>query len=467
VRSPSQRAARLLVAAVASILAASFVDPASGLAAGAPAGLSFVVSPGGGPSNVPWTQQPVVRIVDANGETVTTSNLAVLLRRTPSAKGLLFCNANPVRAIDGVATFNGCWLDGIQTGATLVATAFELAPAASAPFDVGPPLDEPPARMVFDFEGQEWPFTATAEGPIWFDVRVRIIDASFRTITTGPFSTTPVTFSVAPNPAGATVSCAGGTTVTTVAGLAAFEDCSISRPAIGLAIVASAPGFSDGYFNGIDVWPPGSPRGPRLDLFTANHAPTWGEPVDFQVTIDHVPGSSPLAGRLVHVQATDNPYDPESWRTIGEATTGADGRGTFRGYTPRTNHWYRAFFEGAADLGPALSFGTRIVVRQKLLLRPTFDRVRVVPIGTTVDFLAVVRPMLGDPPPGSITVRILHIANDRVDARAETLTADATGRASLPVTFDEAGSWQVQARVAPTTANANSYWTRAVRYAVR
>jgi hypothetical protein len=467
VRSPSQRAARLLVAAVASILAASFVDPASGLAAGAPAGLSFVVSPGGGPSNVPWTQQPVVRIVDANGETVTTSNLAVLLRRAATATGILFCNTNPVRAVEGVATFRGCWLDAPQSGATLVATAFELPPATSAPFDVGPPVDEPPARLAFDFAGQESPFTATAEGPIWFDVRVRVLDAAFRTITTGPLSTTPVTFSVAPNPAGATVSCPGGTTVTTVAGSAEFEDCSISKPAIGLSILASAPGLIDGVFNGIDVWPKGSPRGPRLSLFEGNPAPTWGVPLDFAVTVDEVPGGGSPANRVVHIQATDNPSDPDSWRTISDVTTGADGRGVFSGYTPRTNHWYRAAFDGAADIGPALSFLTRIVVRQKLLLRPASEQVRTVPLGTTIDVLTVVRPVLDTPSPGRIDVRILRVVNGVARGELMTLTADATGRATLPVTLDEIGSWDIRARVEPTSANANSYWTRPVRYRVR
>jgi hypothetical protein len=462
--NPARRSLSVLV--VATMVAVSSLHPVSALAAGTPAGLEFVVSPGGGPSNVPWARQPIVRIVDATGTTATDSHLAVALRRAQSAKGLLICNANPVTAVNGIATFDGCWLNEAQSGATLIATAFRLPSATSAPFDVGPPVEEPPARLVFDFAGQEPPFTATAEGPIWFDVRVRIVDAGFVTITSGPLSTIQVTFSVAPNPAGASVTCPGGNTVSALAGLATFQGCSFSRAAFGLSIVASAPGLGDGYFNGIDVWPAGSPRGPRLDLFTGNPAPTWGQPVDFDVTVDQLPASSSGANRRVHVQATDNPYDPDSWRTIDDVTTGTDGRAAWHGYTPRTNHWYRAYFEGAPDLGPAVSLLSRIVVRQKLVARPAFTGIRLVPRGTTVDFLTVVRPLLGDPPPGVIRVQI--------DAPLKSarrwplmLTADATGRASLPIRFDAIGRWVIRFQVERTTSNANSYPVLAGRYDVR
>jgi hypothetical protein len=200
---------------------------------------------------------------------------------------------------------------------------------------------------------------------------------------------------------------------------------------------------------------------------SSSFAPVWGEDVGFRVHLLSVPGNTPIAGRVVHIQATDNPYDPASWRTIGDGTTGADGRGILRGYTPPVNQFYRAVFDGAGPLGPAISSGSRVVVRQKVLIRPYGPVTQSIPNGTTITFRAIVRPLRIDPPPGLVTWEIRRILNNQPILTYETSTTDETGTATLPVTFLGRGSWSVRVKVAPTTANANSQYSPTARYRVQ
>jgi hypothetical protein len=51
--------------------------------------------------------------------------------------------------------------------------------------------------------------------------------------------------------------------------------------------------------------------------------------------------------------------------------------------------------------------------------------------------------------------------------REVTLTANASGRTVLPVTFSIAGHWAVRAIAPPTSRNANSVWSPLELYEVR
>ena len=98
----------LLAALLVSILSSGpMLGPVAAAAAGAAVALQFEVQPGGGPSGRPMPQQPVIRVVDAAGNTVTISTAAVTLRSYGQDPGTLICQENPVRAIGGVATFHG------------------------------------------------------------------------------------------------------------------------------------------------------------------------------------------------------------------------------------------------------------------------------------------------------------------------------------------------------------------------
>jgi trimeric autotransporter adhesin len=278
------RLASLLTAAAVS---GALLAPSSVLAAGDPVALRFEVQPGGGPAGRPMAQQPVVRVVDADGNTVTTSTAAVTLKPYGNVNDVLVCQENPVRAINGVATFHGCYLfDGPQSGERVRATAYRLDGAISDPFDVGPRGAEPAVRLVFDVGNgfNVGPFTATAEGPLWFDLRVRVENPQAGTITSGPTSTLPITLAMAPNPEAAAVSCTDGLTVPAVAGIATFIGCSISKLGIALRLAASADGADPVWSFPINVWQPGSLRGPDVGLSDiVGSTITWGRPVEFML----------------------------------------------------------------------------------------------------------------------------------------------------------------------------------------
>lgn len=72
----------------------------------------------------------MVTIQDASGNTVTSSNASVPLTVTPPGGPTLTCNANPINAVAGVATFAGCRLDAAGTY-TLTASASGLTSVVS------------------------------------------------------------------------------------------------------------------------------------------------------------------------------------------------------------------------------------------------------------------------------------------------------------------------------------------------
>jgi hypothetical protein len=96
---------------------------------GAAAKLLYLAQPIGSGAGVNFPQQPMVRIADLGGNTVTTDTSSVLLTATGGA-GVLTCTANPVAASAGVATFAGCKLSLAGTY-TLTATDGSLTPVAS------------------------------------------------------------------------------------------------------------------------------------------------------------------------------------------------------------------------------------------------------------------------------------------------------------------------------------------------
>ncbi len=108
-----------------------------------PAGLRFADEPLGGVAGAPLVVQPVVEIVDAQGNRVTGgagATLPITLAATGSptqAPLVLACpGGTTLTAAAGLARFAGCALGGAATGVVLTATAGTLTAAASAPFDV-------------------------------------------------------------------------------------------------------------------------------------------------------------------------------------------------------------------------------------------------------------------------------------------------------------------------------------------
>jgi hypothetical protein len=98
----------------------------------------FTTQPAGATAGAAFTTQPVVSVVDANGNVVTGFTGAVTLAIT-SGTGVSETNLSgtlTVNAVNGVATFTDLSIDTAGSGYSLTATSGSLTSVSSNPFDV-------------------------------------------------------------------------------------------------------------------------------------------------------------------------------------------------------------------------------------------------------------------------------------------------------------------------------------------
>ena len=101
--------------------------------------LAFTTQPGGGAVGAVWAAQPVVKVQDADGNTVDSSaSIALAITTgTPVSGGPgTLSVTTTLPAVHGVATFSGLSIDTVGAGYQLTATSAGLAPATSATFTV-------------------------------------------------------------------------------------------------------------------------------------------------------------------------------------------------------------------------------------------------------------------------------------------------------------------------------------------
>ncbi|MDA1216485.1 MAG: hypothetical protein O2812_06390, partial [Chloroflexi bacterium] len=186
---------------------------------GAAASLAFANGPSGAAPIVAFATQPVVKIQDAAGNTVTSSTDAITLAITAATGtgGAVLTGTATVAAVAGVATFAGLSIDLAGTGYTLTATSGTLTAAISIPFNV---VVTPGAATTLVIATQ--PSGAVPGEPFTTQPVVEIQDGSGNTVTA---STAAVTLAI--TTAGGAV-LAGTTTVSAVNGVAIFTDLSIN-----------------------------------------------------------------------------------------------------------------------------------------------------------------------------------------------------------------------------------------------
>jgi hypothetical protein len=182
-----------------------------------------------------------VRIVDAQGNLVTTANNTVTLTLGANPGGSTLGGTLTVAAVNGIATFGDLTLNKVGTGYTLVANSSGLTNATSATFDVAAA-----AASAVQF-GQQ-PSNAVAGQAINPAITVRIVDAFGNFVVT---ATNPVTLTIGSNPGGSTLS--GTTTVAAVNGVATFSDLSLNRSGTGYTLVAGSNGLTSATSNTFDV----------------------------------------------------------------------------------------------------------------------------------------------------------------------------------------------------------------------
>jgi hypothetical protein len=366
--------------------------------------------------------------------------------------GTFTCNGGlSTAAVAGIATFAGCTQSTVASGYALTATSTTPVPSVTGGlFAVSPPILAFIAGPGSPIAGQPFPT----------NVQVAIQNGGV-TLTSGISAT--VTLAIGTNPAAGVLTCPGGTSVGTVAGIATFTGCSISTPGTGYTLTATASNVvpattigpaTSAPFNVATAAVPGV-----LTVSASQSVMLWGGTVTLSAQL------SPLGGaRTVLLQAA---RDGVTFSTIATLTTDATGVATFN-YRPANNNYYRAMFAGAADLGAVTSALTRVVVRQIAILRPTNNGlVRSIRHGTTITFTTTVRPTRVDLPQGHVTYQVYKkVGGSWTRVINQVLAVNAAGQGILAVTFSSVGSYYVRSMANPTTFNANSSWSAPERYDV-
>ena len=98
--------------------------------------LAFTTNPAGANGGSAFGTQPVVTVMDANGDTVWTGTNSTASVTLTASGGTFSCTTNPVVAVAGVATFAGCKINEAAAGYTLTAAASGLTDGTSGTFTV-------------------------------------------------------------------------------------------------------------------------------------------------------------------------------------------------------------------------------------------------------------------------------------------------------------------------------------------
>ena len=287
---------------------------------------------------------------------------------------------------------------------------------------------------------------------------VRVVDAGGRTTASGPGATLAVTLSAA----GGDLVCPGGLTQPAVGGVAVFGECTVATGG-SVTLTASATGLAS-VSTAFAVAPAGSAAaGLTLTAGSALLVRPGSVPLTAQVTLP-AGSSEPIAGRSVELQGS---FDGRTWSTLVTLTTDASGAATTSIAAERSGR-YRAVDRGTVTLASGASAAVAVAVRQTVVLRPTASSVRVVRAGSSTSLRATIRPL----PPVSVAARVSFAIYRRVAgtwrlATRRTVTADASGVATLAWRWAARGSWYVRATALATSGNAASVPSRIERYDVR
>jgi hypothetical protein len=223
---------------------ASATSSAFNITAGTAAQLVFTTQPGGGTAGTAWSQQPVVTVEDAGGNTATSSASITLAIGTNPGSGTLTCTGGlSTSASSGVATFAGCSINKEGTGYTLTATSSGLTSATSNGFNV---TAATATQLVFTTQpgggsaGTAW----TAQPAVTFE------DASGNPVD----STANVTLAISNNPGSGTLTCTTNPLGAT-AGVATFAGCQINKTGTNYTLTASSPGLPNATSGSFSITP--------------------------------------------------------------------------------------------------------------------------------------------------------------------------------------------------------------------
>jgi hypothetical protein len=290
------------------------------LTAGAPAQLTFTVSPPATAVNgQTLNPQPVLQLRDADGVPVPLAGVQV----TASAAGPTLAGSVATTNADGVATFTGLVMSGVAGNYSLVFTAAGVANTASSPIAL---TAGPATQLTFTTSP---PVTAANGQPFSAAPALQLRDAGGNAVAE---SGVTVTVAIASGPAG---TLSGTLSVATSAsGLATFPNLAITGPLGDYTLTFTAAGLSAAT-SGTVTLVAGPPAGIALttqpSASAKNDEAFQAQPV---VTVTDATGN-PASGVLVtaSIASAPPPTDPPtSTPVLGgtvSATTNASGVATF------------------------------------------------------------------------------------------------------------------------------------------
>jgi subtilisin family serine protease len=299
------------------------------------------------------------------------------------------------------------------------------------------------------------PASGTAATPLLGQPTVAIVAADGRWAATGPGATMPVTLSLAASPTGATLTCAGGTTQTAVAGIAAFTGCSVDLAGTGYTLRAEVPSLASATSAPFTVVAPGAP--PEITVAVSPTTVTFGKALAATIGVALPQGASLPA-------TVEWSIDMRTWTSASDAVLDSAGTGRVSG-TPRHHGYWRArtvFPDGSV----AVSAATLVRVNATATLASSVPSGRTVTRTTRITVTETIRPAGADVARGKARFDLyLLVGSSWVRKRTLYAYADpASGRARVTVTLPSAGRWWVRSRVEPTATNGASTWTSGVRY---
>jgi hypothetical protein len=416
-------------------------------------------APIGSTGGTAFPVQPTIVLQDANGNTVTSdsSTVVTLAIATGGTGATLTCTGTTsgvtsLRVSSGIASFTGCSINKVGTY-QLTATSYPYdTPATSNAFAVSA---GPPARLTFTAQ----PTAGYAGQPLPIQPMVAITDAGGNVATT---SGATITLALSAGTPGASLSCTGGLSRATYAGVATFSGCSINIQGTNYVISALATNVVPNVSLASAVTSPFSVSAPaaQIAVTPSTRVIVWAKTV---VLTTHFGVNG--AGKTFALQAST---DQANWYQIAMLTTNSVGDASFP-YTPATNLWYRAVFAGTPDLAAATSTPVRVVVRQIALLRPTNGgRVVTIARGTTMTWRVTVRPNRPELPHAKVGWEFYIYRGGRwAYLTTRYAFTDNLGIATLSYRFESAGQWYVRAQAYPLPLNANSGWSPVNRYSVQ
>ena len=193
--------------------------------------LAFLTNPGGGPAGMPFATQPVVAVTDAGGNGVGGLVTLSIKPGTGAPGATLTCAATTVAASAGAASFTGCAIDRVSPTPYVLQATLGSVTADSSGFDV---TTGGPDSVAFRTE----PGDGAGGTPLVTQPTLSVRDAG------GNAAAGAVTLALAAGfgTPGATLTCAGGTTTSSVEGIATFSGCRVDKAGAGYRLRATIEG---------------------------------------------------------------------------------------------------------------------------------------------------------------------------------------------------------------------------------